>query len=971
MTSTATRRTAPIATYRLQFNRLFTFQHATQVVPYLHTLGISDCYASSYLKATPGSLHGYDIVDPTTLNPEIGTEDDYRAFTTVLRQYGMGQILDIVPNHMGISRSSNSWWLDVLEHGPSSRYAEFFDIDWHPVKPELEHKILLPILGDLYGIVLENQEIILSYEDGAFFVRYYDHKLPVSSKSMTHLLSHRVDELVAKAGSDDPDVMELQSITTALSHLPGHDAPDRSRQDEELREKEIVKRRLNRLVRESPLIAGFLEENVRIFNGSKQEPKSFDLLDRLLNDQAYRLAYWRVASEEINYRRFFDINELAAVRMENPSVFREAHGLVLRLLKEGAVTGLRIDHVDGLYDPGGYLRSLQSWAREELPEAKDSDRPLYLVAEKILSKGETLPESWPVDGTTGYEFLNAVNALFVDSANDWAFDELYSKFIRHDITFEDLAYEKKKLIMAASMASEINTLGHFLNRFSERDRRSRDFTLNSLIHAIREIIACFPVYRTYIGPDTDQVANRDREYIRLAVTRATRRNPAMSRLVFDFIQDILLNRAEDRLRLDREERLTFLRKFQQTTSPVTAKGIEDTALYIYNRLLSLNEVGGEPERFGIPVPSFHERMRDRQARWPYALSTTSTHDTKRGEDVRARLNVLSEIPGEWKKRLGQWSKLNKKFKPEVEGHLVPDRNEEYFLYQTLIGAWPFVSMSAEEYRTFCRRIHDYMDKALHEAKVHSSWINPDATYDQAMHKYIEAILDRTRPNPFLDSFLAFQQRVAALGVYNSLSQVLLKITAPGVPDFYQGSELWDLALVDPDNRRPVDYPHRIGLVKDLETAAAAAGEDRRDLIKTLSASYQDGRIKVFITMLALRYRRDHPQLFLDGAYFPLETAGAKKDHLCAFARAHDSSEVIVIVPRLIAGLLSHGGTEPLGPDVWQDTHVMLLPDEGSTRHYRNVLTGDIISVGNVDDGPALRIADVLKDCPLALLENTA
>jgi len=445
----------------------------------------------------------------------------------------------------------------------------------------------------------------------------------------------------------------------------------------------------------------------------------------------------------------------------------------------------------------------------------------------------------------------------------------------------------------------------------------------------------------------------------------------MSRLVFDFIQDILLNRAEDRVRLDREERLTFLRKFQQTTSPVTAKGIEDTALYIYNRLLSLNEVGGEPERFGVPVPSFHERMRERQGRWPYALSATSTHDTKRGEDVRARLNVLSEIPAEWKKRITQWSKLNKKFKPEVEGHLVPDRNEEYFLYQTLIGAWPFGTVNAEDYRRFCRRIQDYMDKALHEAKVHSSWINPDHTYDQAMQKYIEAILDRTRPNPFLDSFAVFQQRVAWLGVYNSLSQVLLKITAPGVPDFYQGTELWDLSLVDPDNRRPVDYEHRIGLVKDLETAVTAAGEDRRELIRDLFASSHDGRIKAFITMLALRYRREHPQLFLDGAYLPLESHGAKKDHLCAFARVHDGKDVIVIVPRLIAGLLPQSTTQPIGPEVWQDTRVALPQAPGPTRHYRNVLTGDIIPTEEVGTSGALRIAEILKGCPLALLENMA
>ena len=958
----------PVATYRMQFNRSFTFQDARKIIPYLHALGITDCYASSYLKATPGSLHGYDIADPRTLNPEIGTEQDYHDFARTLREHGMGQILDVVPNHMGISQSCNAWWLDVLENGPSSRYASFFDIDWHPIKAELNNKILLPILGDLYGAVLENQEIVLFYEHGAFFIRYYGYRLPVSIKSTVRVLSHRLDALIQEAGAGHADVLELQSIITALNHLPPREEHDPARLEERHREKDIVKKRLSRLVQESPTIANFLEENVRQFNGTRDDAHSFDLLDGLLNEQVYRLAYWRVAAEEINYRRFFDINELAAIRMENPGVFNEVHQLVFRLLKEGTVTGLRIDHVDGLYDPGAYLRRLQAWAAAELPDTKHVTNPLYVVVEKILGKGEMLCESWPVHGTTGYDFLNVLNGVFVDPDHEHAFTEIYARFIRQRLLFEDLAYEKKKLIMSVSMASEINTLGHYLNRFSERDRRSRDFTLNNLIHAIREIIACFPVYRTYVGSDSDYVAERDRAYLRLAVMKAKRRNPATNSLVFDFILNILLNRTEDRLRLDREERLGFVMKFQQTTSPVTAKGIEDTALYIYNRLLSLNEVGGEPERFGVPPAVFHERMLERQARWPAALSATATHDTKRGEDVRARLNVLSEMPGAWKVHLSRWSRFNKRYKIDLEGHLVPDRNEEYLLYQTLVGAWPLEPMNDAQYRTFCERIQGYMDKALREAKVHTSWLNPNQPYDAAVHKFIEAILDRTRPNPFLDDLCSFHHKVAAYGLYNSLSQVLCKITAPGVPDFYQGTELWDFSLVDPDNRRLVDYEHRMGVLEDVQQLIAQT-EDRPAAVRELVTSPADGRIKLYLMMTALRYRRDHAQLFLDGDYVPLEAGGAAHKHVCAFSRRHDNQTVLTVVPRLIGGLIADPSIPPLGIQAWGDTWIHLPDGTEPSRRYRNVLTGENLGPMIRDGRPILPLAEILSHCPVALLES--
>ena len=962
----------PSATYRVQFNRQFTFVDAAALVPYWRALGITHCYASPYFKSVPGSLHGYDLVDPTTLNPEVGAEEDYRTFIEALQRHGMGHILDVVPNHMGIGQSANPWWLDVLENGPSSRYAHVFDIDWHPLKRELEGKVLLPILGDLYGAVLENQEIALAYEEGHFVVRYYNHTLPVAPKSSARILTHRLDTLMQEVGEEAPHVQELESIITALGHLPARTCLEPKLVNERYREKEIIRQRLTALVRDSPTILEFVQGNVALFNGTKGDPKSFDLLDALLNDQAYRMAYWRVASEEINYRRFFDINELAAIRMEEKIVLDESHRLVFRLLKEGAVTGLRIDHVDGLYDPGRYLQQLQAWARKELPahtrQEFDEDRPLYLIVEKILGKDEPLPETWPVYGTTGYEFLNLVNGLFVQSAHERAFDDIYEWFIQTRIVFDDLVYESKRLIMRVSMASELNVLGHHLNMLSERDRRSRDFTLNSLTHALREIIACFPVYRTYVTEGPDPVRERDRTYIRLAVARAKRRNPAVSGLVFDFVRSLLLKEWDERTQDDRQEQQYFVMKFQQTTSPVTAKGIEDTAYYSYNRFVSLNEVGGDPQHFGITPAMFHARMRERQANWPLAMSTTATHDTKRSEDVRTRINVLGDLPGEWRTHLNRWSRLNRKYKTDVEGQTAPDRNEEYLLYQTLIGAWPFTPLVDEGYRHFIERIQTYMSKALRESKVHTSWINPDQVYEDAVNRFIEGILNPTKPNPFLEDFRPFQGRIAEYGIWNSLSQVLLKITAPGIPDFYQGTELWDLSLVDPDNRRPVGYAARIALLDELKRTGGEDTEDRRELVRRLVESRHDGRIKLYVTMAGLNYRRSHAALFHRGEYVPLEVHGSREERLCAFTRIHQDEAAVVIVPRLLGGTIPDARTVPVGPEVWVDT-VVTIPSWRSGSHYRNVLTGSVLTSKEEIGHQVLSVAEIFSDCPVALLER--
>jgi (1->4)-alpha-D-glucan 1-alpha-D-glucosylmutase len=750
---------------------------------------------------------------------------------------------------------------------------------------------------------------------------------------------------------------------------------DPERVSERYREKEIARQRLATVVEDSPTITKFIEENVNVFNGTQGDPQSFNLLDVLLNEQVYRLAYWRVASEEINYRRFFDINDLAAIRMEDEAVLMESHAFIFRLLKEGALTGLRIDHVDGLYDPERYLRHMQAWAQTELsphPRHQDSDedRPLYTVVEKILGRDEPLPRTWPVHGTTGYDFLGLVNGLFVQSANEAALDHVYTQFIHRHRLYDDLVYETKNLIMRVSMSSDINVLGHHLNRLSERDRRSRDLTLNSLTHAIREIMACFPVYRTYVTDSPEPVLDGDRAYIRLAVASAKRRNPAVSGLVFDFVRSLLLKEWDERTQQDRKEQLRFVMKFQQTTSPVAAKGVEDTAFYVYNRLLSLNEVGSDPQRFGMPLTTFHQHMRERQAYWPHSMSATSTHDTKRSEDVRARLNVLSEIPQWWRTRVNRWGKVNKRHKTAVDGEAAPDRNEEYCLYQILIGAWPLGLVDEAQYRTFCDRIQAYMNKALREAKVHTSWLNPHQGYEEAVHHFVEGILDRTTLNPFLEDFRPFQARIAQHGMCNALSQLLLKVTAPGIPDFYQGTELWDLSLVDPDNRRPVDFSMRAKLLNELERTCMDIGEDRRGFVRDLITSRTDGMLKLYVTRTALHYRQAHACLFQRGEYVPLDLYASKRDHVCAFTRLYQDEAAMTVVPRLVADLMQQGEGFPVRSEVWGDTLVR-VPSWRQGGQYRNVLTGEVLTSSEAVGNQVLRVGEILSDCPVALLERIA
>jgi (1->4)-alpha-D-glucan 1-alpha-D-glucosylmutase len=939
----------PLSTYRLQFNKTFTFRDAEAIVGYLHALGVSDAYASSYLKAVPGSPHGYDVADPTRLNPDIGSDEDYWRWIDALRTRGMGHVIDLVPNHMGIAKSANPWWLDVLENGPSSRFAHFFDIEWHPVKDELADKVLIPILGDQYGEVLERQELRLTYSGGAFLVRYYDDALPVAPDTYADILDPaREDWLADHAG---PDADELQSILTACRNLPSRGERDSEQIATRAREKETVKRRLAALVERSAEVDALINQSVTRLNGVAGQPRTFDELDALLNAQSYRLAHWRVASEEINYRRFFDVNQLAALRMEDPAVFDEVHRFVFGLVARGAVTGLRIDHVDGLFAPEDYLHRLQ----ERCADAVADGGPFFVVVEKILGPGEQLSRDWPVHGTTGYEFAAVVNNLFVDRRNEGVLDNIYQRFLRERrerVTFDDLAYRSKKLVMHETMSGDINSLGHQLNRFSERNRHFRDFTLYSLIATLKEVIACFPVYRTYVTAN-DPVSEHDRRYIAEAMQKAKRRAPAIAGVEFDFIERLLLKRTSPRAPDECEARARFIGKFQQITSPVAAKGIEDTALYIHNRLLSLNEVGSDPTQFGLEPPAVHAWMAERQQRCPAALSATSTHDTKRGEDVRARLNVLSEIPGAWKAAIAKWRALNRRHKTEVKGAAAPDANEEYLLYQTLVGAWPFET-DAETRAAFGDRLVAYMTKAMREAKVHTSWLSPDEEYEKAVEHFVRAILDRRRQNPFLQAFEPFEARVAELGVYNSLAQLLIKITAPGVPDFYQGTESWDLNLVDPDNRRPVDYEARRERLAGMDAAAA----------DELLQSRADGRVKMFVMTRALAARAAWRGVYEHGGYVGLAAAGPRRDSIFAFARVGDEA-AITCVPRLVASL-TPDAAPPIGRAAWDDTRIE-LPAAVARRTFRDAFTGATVEAGETDGQPAIAAATVFQRFPVALL----
>lgn len=965
----------PRATYRLQFNRDFTLAQATELVPYLAELGISHCYASPYLKARPGSSHGYDIVDHNALNPEIGSAEDFERLVAALRAHGMGQLLDMVPNHMGVMGADNGWWLDVLENGQASAHAAYFDIDWDPLNAELRGKVLLPLLGDHYGTVLNRGELKLGFDaaHGEFSLAYYQHRLPVDPAEYPRIVAHRLERLVAALGAQHGTLQRLQSLVTAFGHLPPRTETDPGRCAERSRDKEMLKRQLAELCDASADIAHHIEENVAEFNGRPGDADSFELLHELIKAQTWRLAYWQVASDEINYRRFFDINDLAALRMENDAVFEDTHRLVLDWVAQDKVHGLRIDHPDGLYDPGRYFRHVQSRVcgrptadvQAADTAAEPGCLPLYLVIEKIMAEHEWLPADWPIHGATGYRFANLANNLFVDTASEKKMTRIYADFIGERIDFDELVYQSKKLIMRSALASELNVLANRLARIASASRYTCDFTLNNLRAALMEVVACFPVYRSYLA--AGRISVDDQRHIEWAVAVAKKRSPAADVSIFDFVRGVLTTQiAEGKNQAYRDRVWAFAMKFQQFTSPVMAKGLEDTSFYRYNRLASLNDVGGDPRRFGVSVSAFHAATRLRAERWPHNMLATSTHDSKRAEDVRARISVLSEIPAAWKLSLKRWSRMNRSKKRSLDGALAPCANDEYLLYQTLIGTWPLGSLGSlddDALAAYRARIEQYMIKAVREAKAHSSWINVNADYEAALADFVQALLAPGEKNLFLADFAPAATRLARFGLVNGLSQVLLKLASPGVPDLYQGCELWQFNLVDPDNRRPVDYAHRARLLAELKALLDAPRDAWAQRLRPLVDRPECGRIKFYLTWRTLRLRARLTDLFRDGDYLPLAVSGAAADHLCAFARRHDGRAVVAVVPRLLARLC--GDLDPATAAPWGDTRIA-LPDEPAAAAWHNVLTGEVHAAGASIDAAAL-----LGAFPVALLASDA
>ena len=975
---------APASTYRVQMHSKFGFSDAQSILGYLGKLCIGDFYSSPIFEARPGSMHGYDVTRHDRLNPELGGDDGFASFSAALKQHGMGLLLDIVPNHMGVGNDS-IWWQDVLENGHSSPYSEYFDIEWNPLKSAMRNKLLLPILGNQYGVELESKHIQVAVKDGRPVIQYYDHTMPVAPRSLPILFLE--DEEVAK---EIPE--SLRNLLSQLPELPPHETTDEELRNERQRKLSVMLPQIHEALR-SPEMQPVVQKALESINGVEGFPRSFDRLHRLLEGQPYRLALWRTSAEEINYRRFFDINDLVGLRMENPQVFAATHGLIRALLAREQVTGLRIDHCDGMFNPRQYLIRLQllylasrcsgekpvgetaanGIERNILDEVRGYDwsksrGSLYTVVEKILEPREYLPPAWPVSGTSGYDFTYLANAIFILSENESRFDQLYTRILGYRLDPDRVVYESKLQVMQTSLASEVYVLTNLLSRIAAANRYARDFTDNILETVLRQTIASFPVYRTYID-DRGEYSDRDVAFIRQAILRAKRLNPDIDASAFDFLRDTLLlkNTSPEAQRQTKPDPRTlhFALKFQQLTGPVMAKGVEDTAFYVYTRFLSSNEVGSSIKSFGISLDTWHKSNEERLTHSPDSMLATSTHDTKRSEDVRNRLNVLSEIPRTWSSAVLRWQRMNARFKRTLEdGRVAPDNNEEYLLYQTIAGAWPWHIKSTDEKENFLERIKQYASKALSEAKVNLSWINPDPAYMDAVFAFITAVLE-TSPNgkmsPFVRSLNELMPRLRIFGAVNSLAQVVLKVASPGVPDFYQGTELWELALVDPDNRRPVDYQLRANYLDGL--IAQARDEGLEAVCRHVLAHIGDGRAKLWTTHLALKFRAEQIAVFRRGQYVPLIASAPYQEHAIAFLRIDPASgrSILAVVPRFACTLM-HGKPQlPLGP-AWGKAR-LTLPESVPSR-FVNVFTGESVSL---EPDRGIPLSTIFATYPVALL----
>ncbi len=937
------------STYRLQFNKDFTFQDATKLLDYLSDLGITHLYASPILRSRPGSTHGYDVIDPARLNPELGTEADFLLLQNELRNRGMGLILDIVPNHMSAS-SENSWWMDVLEHGTESAYASYFDVDWHPPSRTLDGKVLLPVLGRPFAEVLEAGEFKLVFSEGRLFVQYFESLFPLAPGTYCGILGKNIERLRDKIGEGSTAYQEYSGIVAAFAELPSPatvkagEAGDKRLRFEDLRE------RLRQVVNGNADVESFLRERLIEFAGQANDPASFSPLERLLAEQFYVLSYWQNVNEEINYRRFFTITDLVGVRVEDSRVFEATHALITRLAGQPPVDGLRIDHIDGLRDPLAYLNRL----REQLSNDPAPTREISIFVEKILGRRERLPREWPASGTTGYDFLNALNGAFVDPKGAKCIEEIYDRFVGKNLIYADLLYQKKKLVMSTLLGVEMRSLAHQLILLADKDRYARDLSRSDLTQALFESTAHVPVYRTYTR--NLEVAREDAKVIEQAIQEARTRKFYLQPAHFDFIRDVLLVRNRPHLLPDqREARLNFVMRWQQFTGPLMAKAFEDTLLYVYNPLISLNEVGGEPRPSAAVADSFSRFIADRRRHWPNSMNATTTHDTKRAEDVRARINVLSEIPGQWKERLERWSKLNARSKTQVSGQQVPDRNEEIFLYQTLLGVWP---ANARVDASLVERLQAYAIKAMREAMVHTRWTLPNAAHENALKRFVAAILKPDKNNAFLQDFVAFQQSIAYSGMVNGLSQAVLKIISPGIPDFYQGSELWDLRLVDPDNRQAVDFAKRASMLEALKREVKASAS----FASKLAQDWEDGRIKLYAIWKALNFRRQRSELFAKGDSLELTATGPHAEHILAILRHYKREWALLVAPRWLARAQEErkGDADIL----WRDARIE-LPD-AAPQFWENIFTGEKISASD-DDQKSLAVGEMLLHFPITLL----
>jgi (1->4)-alpha-D-glucan 1-alpha-D-glucosylmutase len=966
----------PRSTYRVQMHSGFTFADAQAIVPYLNQLGIGDLYASPIFEARPGSTHGYDVTRHDRLNPELGGPEAFNPFASALKNAGMGLLLDIVPNHMGVGNDS-VWWQDVLENGRASKYSGYFDIDWTPLKADMQHKLLLPILGNQYGAELEDGNLQVKFDDGKVRLAYYDHLMPVAPRTIPTIFPEEKDTEYGVPA-------DFRSLLKELAHIPPHETTEKSLVEQRQAQLAELKPRLDAALK-SPALQPMLEKAAAAINGRKGDAHSFDALHALLEIQPYRLASWKTSSEQINYRRFFDVNDLVGLRMENPEVFRETHCLIRELLAGGLITGLRIDHCDGMFNPREYLVRLQELfvaaacfgptAKERSPSGIeqevvnagskqdwcDAKLPLYCVVEKILEPGEVLPRDWPVQGTSGYDFVHFANQLFIQSKNQKRFNAIYNEILGERVKSERIIYDSKRMIMNSSLSSETHVLRNLLSQIAGVDRRARDFTDKLLESVIVETIACFPVYRTYVD-ERGHYSEHDRKVIQEAIIKAKRHAPELEPSAFDFLGRVLLlgeREGQEQDEVYRDAEIYFALKFQQLTGPVMAKSVEDTSFYVYTRFISSNEVGSSMEAFGIKPEVLHQANAERQKITPHTMLTTSTHDTKRSEDVRCRLNVISEMPDEWSSRVRQWLQLNARHKTSLEGgQIAPDANEEYLLYQTIVGAWPWEN---EQRKEFVERIQAYMTKALSEAKVNVSWVTPHPEYTEAVTKFVAAILtpaDGEEEAPFVTELMQFVEPVRRFGAVNSLAQLVLKATVPGVPDFYQGTDMWDLSLVDPDNRRPVDYKLRSEALK-----AMTAEADTKGLGAVAASTLEElegGRAKLWAMHRTLAARNEHLPAFELGTYTPLTPSPPEQEeHVFAYLRGDD---VVVILPRFSYTLASEKSAEGLAlGSTWSGITVAL--PEGAAGEWTNIFTGEKV----LAQDSSLALDQVFASFPVAVL----